>query len=53
MYRQVKNPDTRAVDPALIQRVADGAIIPADPANADWQAYQQWLFAGNTPLPAV
>lgn len=26
--------------------------IPADPDNRDWQEYQEWLAAGNTPLPA-
>jgi hypothetical protein len=34
-----------------ILRDADGAIIPADPLNRDWVAYQDWLLAGNTPTP--
>ena len=32
-------------------RTADGAHVPADPLNVDWQAYQAWLAAGNTPEP--
>lgn len=35
-----------------IIRVADSASIPHDQANTDWQEYQQWLAAGNTPAPA-
>src|SRR4051794_6975023 len=31
---------------------ADGAVIPADPANADFQAFQVFLAAGGVPLPA-
>jgi len=33
-------------------RDADGAFIPDDTANTDWQAYQTWLGLGNTPTPA-
>jgi hypothetical protein len=35
-----------------IQRLADNASIPADPANRDYAEYLEWLAAGNTPQPA-
>jgi hypothetical protein len=37
---------------AVIVRTIDGAVIPFDPANTDYQAYLQWIEAGNQPEPA-
>ena len=51
MYKQLlPNPFTQVVE--SVMRVADGATIPFDLANTDYQAYLKWLAEGNTPLPA-
>jgi len=51
MYKQLlPNPFTQVIE--SVMRVADGAAIPFDPANGDYQQYLEWLAEGNTPLPA-
>jgi hypothetical protein len=49
MYKFKNNPFDEA---KILQRTTDGAYIPFDPANTDYQEYLKWLAEGNTPEPA-
>jgi hypothetical protein len=50
MYKQYKTIDGNIADGII--RTTDGACIPFDPANTDYQEYLKWVAEGNTPLPA-
>ena len=49
MYQLVKDWDGIVT---RIRRLSDGAMIPLDPDNTDYQAYLAWIAEGNTPEPA-
>jgi hypothetical protein len=50
MYKLIK--DVLTNQTISVKRLSDGAFIPFDPDNTDYQAYLAWLEAGNTPTPA-
>jgi len=51
MYKKTLNPFTGQSNDAVI-RLSDGAYIPFDQSNTDYQAYLKWVEEGNTPEEA-
>jgi hypothetical protein len=51
-YTQVWDAMTNAPHTGIIQRDEDGAFVPFDPDNMDYQDYLAWLDQGNEPYPA-
>jgi len=50
MYKLLNNPFTNQTQNII--RTSDGAFIPLDPDNTDYQAYLKWVAEGNTPQSA-
>ena len=40
------------IDENMIKRISDGAFIPFDSDNRDYQEYLEWVAEGNTPEEA-
>lgn len=53
MYREIKYklPTGIVVSTDSVERLLDGAIVPFDLGNTDYQHYLAWLEEGNTPEP--
>ena len=54
-YKKTKHQLTNKTwveNPNIILRIVDGAYIPVDPDNTDYQAYLAWVAEGNTAAAA-
>ena len=52
MYQLLKKDPLSQIVPSYVRRLSDGAFVPMDEGNTDYQAYLKWVAEGNTPLPA-
>ena len=50
MYKLISR--NGVIDQDIVQKIANGAFIPFDEANTDYQAYLKFLEEGGQPLPA-
>jgi hypothetical protein len=50
-YTQVWDSIRNQASDSMIVRDEDGAFVPFDPDNTDYQAYLAWLDQGNEPAP--
>ena len=50
MYKLV--PSLFGMSVNTVVRISDGAYMPFDPSNKDYQEYLAWVAEGNEPLPA-
>jgi hypothetical protein len=51
MYKKVNDIDGN-IDTSVIKRIEDGACIPIDEANTDYQEFLSWKSEGNELEPA-
>jgi hypothetical protein len=51
-YTQIWDHMSNDVHKTIIVRDEDGAFIPFDPDNIDYQEYLAWLDEGNQPAAA-
>ena len=49
-YKKTKDANGNASD--VIRRIVDGACIPPDQENTDYQEYLAWVAAGNSAQAA-
>ena len=53
MYKLQPSDPVTGLLAITVQRLADNAFIPFDPANTDYQEFLKWLEEGNTPEAAA